>query len=58
MFLDLECELFIFPISNQDYFEVIKEPMDLTTIQQQLESGIYQHYTQVVHHLLVRRKII
>eukprot|EP00955_Chlamydomonas_euryale_P058768 357204-Chlamydomonas_euryale.AAC.6 len=39
---------------SQDYFDKVKEPMDLGTILAVLNKGMYQHYTQVIHHLMVR----
>ena len=35
----------------QDYFDIIKEPMDLSTIRRNLETGAYEDPWQLIDHV-------
>lgn len=36
------------PLPNQDYFDIVKNPMDLSTIKRKLDTGQYQEPWQYV----------
>ena len=36
------CVMLLFGVDEKDYYEIIKNPMDLSTIKQRLERGDYK----------------
>lgn len=58
--LGKDAPIFMAPVDPRDvpdYTSVVKEPMDLGTIQKRLESGYYEHprdFAEANHHFCVK----